>query len=313
MDLILYHNNCPDGWCAAFIAKMRYQDAELIAMDYGADHAETLKRCEKRDVLMVDFSLPTREENDLLAASTRSFQIYDHHKTAQAVLEGASYAIFDMARSGAGLTWDNLYGEIKLPIYRDGKPTGEVIEAADACPRPWFVNYVEDRDLWNWKLPNSRAICAYLGTLPFTIGAWEDLFGINQEDALVLGEGALANIQHFVRETVKNARQGRLAGYNINILNCTYLNCSEIGNELAKTADFSLTWFERKDDTVQFSLRSIGDRDVSRIAKRFGGGGHKNAAGFELNIRRGRELIDAIVSRAEEKGRDLDKNFGRCV
>ena len=111
----------------------------------------------------------------------------------------------------------------------------------------------------------------------------------------------------------RDTRRGRLAGYDINVLNCTCLNGNKIGKELAETANFGLTWFERKDDIIQFSLWSIGDRDVSKIAVRFGGGGHKNAAGFELNIRRGRELIDAILSRAEEKGRDLDKNFGRCV
>jgi nanoRNase/pAp phosphatase (c-di-AMP/oligoRNAs hydrolase) len=29
-----------------------------------------------------------------------------------------------------------------------------------------------------------------------------------------------------------------------------------------------------------YSLRSIGDFDVSELAKRYGGGGHKNSAGF---------------------------------
>jgi nanoRNase/pAp phosphatase (c-di-AMP/oligoRNAs hydrolase) len=32
----------------------------------------------------------------------------------------------------------------------------------------------------------------------------------------------------------------------------------------------------------EFSLRSLGDFDVSEIAKEFGGGGHKNAAGFKV-------------------------------
>jgi nanoRNase/pAp phosphatase (c-di-AMP/oligoRNAs hydrolase) len=33
-----------------------------------------------------------------------------------------------------------------------------------------------------------------------------------------------------------------------------------------------------------FSLRSVGDFDVSAIAKIYGGGGHKNAAGFTVPI-----------------------------
>jgi uncharacterized protein len=153
MDLILYHGHCPDGWCAAYIASKKYPEAKLVPMDHGANHAEVLKECIHKDVLMVDFSLRTREENDTLAASTRSFLILDHHKSAQAVLENASYAVFDMKRSGAGLTWDYLFGGT----------------------RPWVVDFIEDRDLWNWKLPRSKEICAYLNTLLFTLEEWDSL------------------------------------------------------------------------------------------------------------------------------------------
>ena len=286
MDLILYHGSCPDGWVAAYIASKKYPEVELIALDHGADHTEVLAKCVKRDVLMVDFSLPTREENDTLAASTRSFQIYDHHKTAQAVIEGAPYAIFDMERSGAGLAWDYLFG------IDSGRIT--------PIPRPWFVDFVEDRDLWNWKLPNSKEVCAYLGTLEFTKEAWAKLDYASPDMVKQAGIGALAHIEHYVREAVKQSQKGRLAGYDVNILNVVYLNCSEVGNELAKTADFSVTWFERADGQIQFSLRSIGDRDLSKIATRFGGGGHKNAAGFQMGLYEGRKLIDAILSRSKE-------------
>src|SRR5271157_4662472 len=126
MDLIIYHGKCRDGWCAAYVAQKRYPEAELLPVAYGDE--PPYEKVVKRDVLVVDFSWPQREVNDTLAASSRSFQILDHHKTAQATLEGAPYVIFDMARSGAGLTWDNLFGEIKLRLYQDGKPTGEFIE-----------------------------------------------------------------------------------------------------------------------------------------------------------------------------------------
>jgi nanoRNase/pAp phosphatase (c-di-AMP/oligoRNAs hydrolase) len=36
--------------------------------------------------------------------------------------------------------------------------------------------------------------------------------------------------------------------------------------------------------TANCSLRSNGGYDVSVIAKAFGGGGHKNAAGFEVPV-----------------------------
>ena len=36
-------------------------------------------------------------------------------------------------------------------------------------------------------------------------------------------------------------------------------------------------------DTVKVSLRAKGDVNVNRIAARFGGGGHPNAAGFTVS------------------------------
>ncbi len=300
MDLILYHGHCPDGWCAAFIASKRYPEAQLIPLDHGATNPPPIVK--DLDVLMVDFSLRTREENDALAAAAKSFRILDHHKTAQAVLEGAPYAVFDMKRSGAGLAWDYLFGKdsqllqssplVYKPEYVHDQSVWAITE------RPWYVNYVEDRDLWNWKFPSSREICAFLGTLPFTIEAWDELDGADIRSVKVAGDGALAHINHYVREAVKQAQTGILQGYRTAVLNVPYLNCSEVGNELAKTHEVSLTWFERGDGIVQFSLRSIGDIDVSAIAKVFGGGGHKNAAGFQLSLNEGRVLVDRIIGRA---------------
>lgn len=333
MDVILHHGACPDGWAAAFIAKLKYPEAELKPLNHGEQPEKInalIDSLTGKDVLMLDFSFRTREENDRLASVAKSFRILDHHKTAQAVLEGAAYAIFDMNRSGAGLSWDYLFG-INSPDVQRSEQNPEFWKPPFILERPWWVDYVEARDLWRWdSLPDSREICAYLGTLPFEFEAWANLKLIDEEQAKKLGKGALAHIEHFVRETVKNVRPGIFKngevvpgvfqGYGVNILNATYLNCSEIGNELAKTAAFSITWFERNDDIIQFSLRSIGEFDVSAIAKQFKGGGHKNAAGFQLSIKDGRDLIDRIVGRPTS-GQSLvtemfgskEENLGRCI
>jgi phosphoesterase RecJ-like protein len=43
-----------------------------------------------------------------------------------------------------------------------------------------------------------------------------------------------------------------------------------------------LLFNEREDGSIKVSMRSKDDVDISLIAKEFGGGGHRNAAGFEL-------------------------------
>lgn len=281
VDLIISHAHCPDGWTAAYVAKKKYPDAVVMFRDHGLE--PPYEQVTGKNVLVTDFSWRTREQNDKMASLAKTFQILDHHKSAQAVLAGADYAVFDMQRSGAGLAWDYLFGCNSTPLYYPD--------------RPWYVAYVEDRDLWNWKLPNTHEICAYLGTLEFTKEAWDKLEFIEWTKLLQLGAGALAHINHYVREAIQQARVGHFLNRELAVLNVCYLNCSEVGNALAKKHEVSLTWFERGDGQTQFSLRSIGDIDVSEIAKVFNGGGHKNAAGFTLPLNEGRDFIDLILDR----------------
>ena len=72
---------------------------------------------------------------------------------------------------------------------------------------------------------------------------------------------------------------------NIPIVNICQVDCSEVLHELCvsyPSPPFSMYWFKRADGMYQYGLRSIGDFDVSTVAKLFGGGGHKNASGFQL-------------------------------
>lgn len=273
MDLIIYHRDCPDGFCAAFVAKKKYPEAELVGKTYGEPVPYELVT--KKDVLVVDFSWRLREENDELASSTRSFRILDHHKTAQVTLKGAPYATFDMERSGAAITWDELFGG----------------------PRPWYVNYVQDRDLWQWKLPRSREVSAYTMALPHTVEAWNKLDTLTAEQAANMGAGIVLHIAHYIEKAVAQRSMGFLDGHSVAIVNAQYMNISEVAEVLCTHAEIGAGWFERGDGMIQFSLRSRGELDVSAIAKKLGGGGHKNAAGFQLPLIRGRNVLDGILGR----------------
>jgi len=298
MDLIVTHAKCPDGWCAAFIAKKRYPEAEILALDHG--EPVPFKQVDGKDVIVTDFSWPVRADNIQLAILAKSFHIYDHHKTAREKLEGLDFVTFDMKRSGAGLAWDCLFGYEDFRRENWGKPS----RIETPSPRPWYVDYVEDRDLWNWALPGSKAINAYLMSLPMTLEAWSELDNLKVEYAEQYGINILRHVDRYVQEAAAEAQRGFMpipgqdnAFYTVEIVNMLYANCSEVGNVLAQRANVGLTWFERHDGQTQFSLRSIGDIDVSEIAKSYNGGGHKNAAGFRLPLGEGRELIDTILGR----------------
>ena len=67
--------------------------------------------------------------------------------------------------------------------------------------------------------------------------------------------------------------------------NCPPHLSSDVGHALAnQSGTYGLLWYINKENKCLCSLRSNGDYDVSAIAKAFGGGGHKNAAGFEVPI-----------------------------
>jgi len=273
LGLIIHHRDCPDGFCAAFIASKVHPEAQLVGTTYG--EPPSLEMFRGKNVLVVDFSWP-RELTLALKAVSNSLQILDHHKTAEKELAGLDFAKFDMNESGATLTWDWFHPGV---------------------PRPWYVEYVKDRDLWNWKLPSSREVSGFIMALPHTVEAWEGLESINSDKAGQLGAAIKLHIDHYVEKVVAQHQLGTLAGHTVAIVNAAYPNISEVGNVLCDFAEIGVGWFERADGMVQFSLRSRGELDVSAIAKQFGGGGHKNAAGFQLSLAEGRKVLDQMLGR----------------
>lgn len=61
---------------------------------------------------------------------------------------------------------------------------------------------------------------------------------------------------------------------------------------------------EEDNGSIKFSLRSKGDVNVQAVAARFGGGGHRNAAGGTLDMsvdEAGRTLVDAVAAELDRK------------
>lgn len=259
--IVIYHANCIDGFTAAYVAWCEYGgDAVYVPAQYGEPPPEVVGK----DVLVVDFSYP-RTTLEKMAAEAKSIRVLDHHKTAEADLSGLPFCTFDMLRSGAGLAWDELHG-------------GE---------RPALVDYVEDRDLWNWKLPDSREVSAWLSSFKPDFHVWETLAGVLQNDRPVaVGQGTaiLRALNGYVDSLSQKYAVHPIGGHAVPVINTTHA-ISELVGQLASLTGvpFAAGWFQRHDGKFVYSLRSRGDFDVSEVAKRFGGGGHKNAAGFTVD------------------------------
>jgi oligoribonuclease NrnB/cAMP/cGMP phosphodiesterase (DHH superfamily) len=105
-------------------------------------------------------------------------------------------------------------------------------------------------------------------------------------DSLIKEGEILVKYQNQIIEKItKNARIVKIAEYQVLAVNSPILQ-SEIANYLCKMHSqypFAVAYFDVGTQR-NFSLRSIGDFDVAAIASKYGGGGHKNAAGFIKNI-----------------------------
>lgn len=262
--MIISHAACPDGFAAAWVARHCLQAQGRTVDVHFAFHGTEppWDKIRGRDVYILDFAYKLKDCKKI-ADEAKSIKIIDHHKTAEEDLKSLPYAIFDMTKSGAGLTWDYF------------NPN---------TPRPWLVDYVEDRDLWAWKLQDSKEVNAYISTLELDFDVWDKMANEAAWGTVVTaGRAVLAKVKNYVAETKKNALRIDLEGYNVPIVNACQVNISELVGELAAGEPFAMGWFQLSDGRFQYSLRSNGDFDVSVIARKYGGGGHAQSSGFQQN------------------------------
>jgi hypothetical protein len=271
--MVIYHANCQDGFCSAWLLWREFPDAQFIPANYGDAPPDVSGKI----VYVVDFSFP-RDVMIRLNEEAALLVVLDHHKTAQANLAGLPFCIFNMEKSGARLTWEYIQSSIK----------GNYITEMGKQP-PWLVSYTEDRDLWNWDLPESKEVNACLASHPMDFELWNSF---DNEDSLARfvsdGEAILRYQESVVRSICANKRMVEVikGDYEDHWMVCnSNMLMSEVGNELAKTTGIGCCWFEKPDGSRLYSLRAIKDSsaDCSKIAKRFGGGGHPGAAGFTLS------------------------------
>lgn len=262
---ILYHAQCPDGFGAAFAAwKVLGNTAEYFAVSHGYAPPKMEKNAQ---VYLVDFCYP----KDILLEIVRNAHqvtVLDHHQTAEADLQSIDLQAFpnlsitfDMHKSGAVLAWEHFH----------------------QAPVPDLLKFIEDKDLWLFKLPNSKEVTAAIRGYEMKFDVW-DKFEIPQ---LILEGTTLLKYQsQTVDKLCKNMRMEKIGNFEVPTVNSSILQ-SEIGNQLCKIfskSPFACVYFDSADKR-HFSLRSIGDFDVSAIAKPFGGGGHRNASGFATGLK----------------------------
>lgn len=262
--VVLYHGKCPDGFGAAYAAWKKFGDtAEYLPVDHGDPPPSGL---ENREVYIVDFCYETSEQMSMLAQSTKRLIVLDHHESTKVFAEGAPEHVYDANRSGSSIAWTYFHPE---------------------TPLPRLMTYLEDGDLYRYALPETREIFSYLLVLPFDFSAWNALaLGLEDDterkDILKKAKAYTEFFEALAQSSVERAKKVSFEGYEVYFV-ATHPNItmkSYVAHELyTKLPPFALI-VTAHPNGFGVSIRGNGTVDVSKIAGKYGGGGHSGSAGF---------------------------------
>ena len=261
--LCLFHKNCLDGAASAAVVARVVPDCEFMAYQYGTPPPQV----EGRVVYLVDLGLPIAQMRALKAQASAVHWI-DHHISQQAVRDQLGWGELDPSECGSTLCWRVL---------------------CPGQPLPQVLAYVRDKDLWQWALPDSKAICAGLAAT-FINERFQGLLEVDLAAMAAKGRPMLAKLGERVDAAVATGipldrpfgQPGRALVVFAN------KDQNEIGDRICTAvADGGLGYglavmlFRKPDGAWVHSLRSASDGpDCGAIASAGGGGGHVRSACF---------------------------------
>ena len=301
--VIFAHSHCTDGLCAASIMKrainicLNTEDIVVIFARYGAEK-KALEQAEIDDktyVYIVDFSF-SREDTLDIAKKCKNLVILDHHITALEKLEGIEKEsdniefFFDNNMSGATL----VNGFVAKRFLDFGK-SQEIVN--------YVAELVEDRDLWNFKLKDTKAFGEFVFSQiePNDIDAFSEiLFDSNMKKIQ-----SYVDLGNILDKNKKKQVNQRLEQMQVpSILEITYPSTneqvqiifvnetqpdlvSELGNTICKKFQKPVCLYKiLSNGMVSLSFRSMDNLiDMSKVAVALGGGGHRNSAACVVSLK----------------------------
>lgn len=313
---VLYHKSCNDGLAAALVMKALFdemnQSAEYIPVQYGDKPPDNFKG---EHLYIVDFCY-SPETLVELSRRCASITVLDHHQKAFDMFENykgdgewankkdGDVSIFSYRastcdkslsvslsnkRSGAGLTLDFAF---------------ELLRCLKGVTTTFYkrlesiVNAVEDRDLWKFQLKDTLAYYHMLRMVPPTVDHWFRLLLEREEDFNARLEHAKKQESSYnwcVQTIASCAGRGAAFGDFVYMLECHPDYTSAVADLLTPRSPFVVLFYINPDkQEVYVSLRSSEaphGLDVNKIASKFGGGGHKHAAGCKFTLANIREAI----------------------
>ncbi len=261
--VVLYHNDCPDGFGAAWAAWKKFGSRAAYLPAFHQQLPDPAIK--NREVYLVDFAYFGDELKRFVARNT-SVVILDHHISAKPHVKLATEHRYADNHSGAVLAWQYFHPGKKVPL---------------------LLRYIEDTDLWKFKLAHAKEFSAAIQQVPYTFAAYEKLAkefetASGRKALLAIGAIVLAYEDAQIKKLIALAEEAVFEGRRAGVVNSPLFQ-SQIGHALYDGGyPVAIVW-SKQNGHIRVSLRSSGTVDVSKLAEKYGGGGHKAAAGFKLS------------------------------
>lgn len=265
--VVFYHDDL-DGFTGAWAAWKKLKDkAEYMELGYDTKNYDFIFQFKDKEIYFIDYSLKIQEMLNL--ASKNKVILIDHHLSSKETADLLIGSVFDDKHSAAFLSWE---------YFQDGKKA------------PLIVRYVEDYDIWKFKLPYSKELTTVLNLYNFNFKVWDKLAKMFQDktkrkELIKKGRAIVDYQKSLIGELSDKGQEVFFEGYDAIAVNSPILS-SEIGNHIyTKTGKIGIVWSYKgkKSPKIYVSLRGNGKINLSELAKKFGGGGHKASAGFAID------------------------------
>lgn len=259
---IVYHGECPDGFSGAWAAwKKLGNKAEYIG---AFDRHRPPEGLEGKEVYLIDYtySVPVMRE---LKSRVKRLVAIDHHISQSESVQVADEHRFALDHSGAVLAWHYFHPGKKLPK---------------------LLAYVEDYDIWRLKLAPTMPVHALIEATGYDLKSWDKLAkdlenSISAKRRISEGKIVLNMLEKTLDRLLGYAEEVLFEGMKVMAVNSPVLN-DQLGDVLRKKhPPLAIIWRKERNH-IHVSLRSDGKADVSKIAAKYGGAGHKAAAGFSI-------------------------------
>ena len=160
----------------------------------------------------------------------------------------------------------------------------------------YTIKLIADMDMWKFEYgDDTKAFCEYLSQydidndvseLEKCIIVSDSDYGVSTNIKIGLGKQLVLYKQARIKKLYKKGHIQDFYGHNCFMCNSPMFQCDlaqysfdkDDGTEIALIYHIV---FNGKEWVTTYAIYSRGEVDVSEIAKRYGGGGHHNASGFE--------------------------------